>query len=64
MSKIDDKIFCPFTLGQRVPSYCCEDKCMAWQPPIDYSPSSECYDTGEPRIPAKHYDGYCKLINK
>lgn len=21
---------CPFTLGKVVPSYCCKEKCMAW----------------------------------
>ena len=24
--------FCPFTLGNVVPSWCCEEDCMAWIP--------------------------------
>ena len=24
--------YCPFTLGNVVPSWCCEEDCMAWHP--------------------------------
>ena len=52
-----DEKWCPFTLGNNIPSYCLEEKCMAWQPPHE-----EKHPPGNGNDYIKDWPGYCRLI--
>ena len=57
-----DEKWCPFTLGNNIPSYCLKEKCMAWQPEhIEMRYTS--HDIRAQRVPVL-VPGNCKLIDK
>lgn len=60
-----DEKWCPFTLGNNIPSYCLKEKCMAWEPETTRNePIMRWGENGKVLRENKTYPGHCKLIER